>query len=368
MAYHLAELGQRCTVLEQTAVACAASGKSGGFLALDWCDGSAQGALARASFPMHAQFPVLLDADLGYRPVSSLSVSLVSPRSSTAAYQKRRSHNGIWVDGDAIVTSRPRVLGTEETNAQVHPRKLTHALLDAARQKAGSEVVCGARVEAVLQENGAVRAVKIRNAAGEISNMECDALVLAMGPWTIDAMAWFPGLPPIIAQKAASLVIKETVPPQALFSEFVNARGDARSPEAYPRADEVYLCQSALAEELPADPSSIVAHESDVDSLREFARALSSKLAEALDDETKVTAQACNLPISPDGIPIIGPIPDTSNAFVASGHSCWGILNSPATGKALAELIVHGVPITLNLEPFHPGRFTSRAPTNQERH
>ena len=27
-------------VIERTGVACAASGKSGGFLALDWCDGS----------------------------------------------------------------------------------------------------------------------------------------------------------------------------------------------------------------------------------------------------------------------------------------------------------------------------------------
>ena len=48
LAYFLARRGAAVTVFERTAVACAASGKSGGFLALDWCDGTALGPLARA--------------------------------------------------------------------------------------------------------------------------------------------------------------------------------------------------------------------------------------------------------------------------------------------------------------------------------
>ena len=39
IAWHLAEGGADVTLVERTGVACAASGKSGGFLALDWCDG-----------------------------------------------------------------------------------------------------------------------------------------------------------------------------------------------------------------------------------------------------------------------------------------------------------------------------------------
>ncbi|GKG15340.1 hypothetical protein Tco_0357663, partial [Tanacetum coccineum] len=37
----------------QSSIACAASGKAGGFLALDWCDGGPVSALARASFNLH---------------------------------------------------------------------------------------------------------------------------------------------------------------------------------------------------------------------------------------------------------------------------------------------------------------------------
>ena len=42
-AYFLSLRQVEVIVVERTGVACAASGKSGGFLALDWCDGSAAG-------------------------------------------------------------------------------------------------------------------------------------------------------------------------------------------------------------------------------------------------------------------------------------------------------------------------------------
>lgn len=50
LAYHLAMRGADVIVIEQSAIACAASGKSGGFLALDWCDGTPLMQLACRSF------------------------------------------------------------------------------------------------------------------------------------------------------------------------------------------------------------------------------------------------------------------------------------------------------------------------------
>ena len=47
IAYHLAARGADVIVIERKAIACAASGKSGGFLAMDWCDGSPLMHLAR---------------------------------------------------------------------------------------------------------------------------------------------------------------------------------------------------------------------------------------------------------------------------------------------------------------------------------
>ena len=67
--------------------------------------------------------------------------------------------------------------------------------------------------------------------------------------------------------------------------------------------------------------------------------------------------QACYRPVTPHGLPLIGPVPGTKGAFVATGHSVWGILNAPATGEALAEVIVEGAAGTVDLAPFAPRRF-----------
>jgi glycine/D-amino acid oxidase-like deaminating enzyme len=67
IAYFLSRYGITVTVIESTGVACAASGKSGGFLARDWCDGSPLAALAQRSFDLHAQLDEEVVGDWGYR-------------------------------------------------------------------------------------------------------------------------------------------------------------------------------------------------------------------------------------------------------------------------------------------------------------
>jgi len=77
-AYYLARKGVDVVVVERSGVANAASGKSGGFLALDWCRESPLDALARHSFGLHQLLATDLGRDLnlewGYRPLETLSV------------------------------------------------------------------------------------------------------------------------------------------------------------------------------------------------------------------------------------------------------------------------------------------------------
>src|SRR6266478_207819 len=75
VAYFLARRGVTVTVVERSGVACAASGKSGGFLALDWCDGSPLGPLARASFALHAELASQLGTDYGYRRMNTFMMT-----------------------------------------------------------------------------------------------------------------------------------------------------------------------------------------------------------------------------------------------------------------------------------------------------
>src|SRR5258706_6184936 len=67
IAYFLSLGGVKATVIERTGLACAASGKSGGFLARDWCDGSPLAPLARRSFALHARLAQEIADDWGYR-------------------------------------------------------------------------------------------------------------------------------------------------------------------------------------------------------------------------------------------------------------------------------------------------------------
>jgi len=62
-------------------------------------------------------------------------------------------------------------------------------------------------------------------------------------------------------------------------------------------------------------------------------------------------------PCTPDGLPVMGRIPHTTNAFLSCGHNCWGILWAPVCGLAMAELVHTGVCNVINLDPFSPVRY-----------
>lgn len=74
VAYYLAKRGVASTIVERNGIACAASGKAGGFLAKNWCDGGEVGPLVQKSFDLHRQLAEELP-DCGYRRLDTFSVS-----------------------------------------------------------------------------------------------------------------------------------------------------------------------------------------------------------------------------------------------------------------------------------------------------
>lgn len=71
-------------------------------------------------------------------------------------------------------------------------------------------------------------------------------------------------------------------------------------------------------------------------------RAVAASLCSSLAGAPVVSQQACYLPMPPDGLPVVGQVPGLGGVFLATGHSCWGILNGPATGLVISELILDG--------------------------
>src|SRR5207244_3738112 len=82
-AYFFSRRGIDVTVVERAEVAAAASGKAGGFLALDWWAGTPPDALARRSFELQAVRPKEVGADWSYRRMSAYSGVVVGDRSAT---------------------------------------------------------------------------------------------------------------------------------------------------------------------------------------------------------------------------------------------------------------------------------------------
>src|SRR4051812_44358077 len=126
IAYFLSCRGAEAIVIERTGIACAASGKSGGFLALDWCDGSPLESLARRSFALHATLAEEIGGDWGYRRLVTYG-GFASARDG--GHRGRVASRVDWVS-DAVAINRR--LGSTETTAQVHPREFTTAMMRAA--------------------------------------------------------------------------------------------------------------------------------------------------------------------------------------------------------------------------------------------
>ena len=126
-------------------------------------------------------------------------------------------------------------------------------------------------------------------------------------------------------------------------------------PEIYPRpGGEVYVCGVSSEEAPPGAADAVEATPGAAATLRGIAAQVSPSL---LAKAPLLKAQACFLPVpNGDGLPLIGALPGVEGAYVATGHSCWGILLAPATGLAMAELVLDGAAASVDLAPFDPAR------------
>jgi glycine/D-amino acid oxidase-like deaminating enzyme len=68
-----------------------------------------------------------------------------------------------------------------------------------------------------------------------------------------------------------------------------------------------------------------------------------------------VSGRAGVRPATPDGMPILGPVPDVEGLSIAAGHDAVGIMLSPATAEMMAQFLLDGN--AASLEPFSISRF-----------
>ena len=161
-------------------------------------------------------------------------------------------------------------------------------------------------------------------------------------------------LPRVYGLKGYSVTLAAPdVPAHALFVDYRTSDGRTLEPEIFPRPEgDVYVCGMADPAPLPESPELVEVNEGSCAVLARAAGRVSTALAQA----RIVRRQACYRPVTDDGLPLIGRVPGMRGAYVATGHGPWGILNAPATGLALAELVAEGAATSLDLRAFDPAR------------
>jgi hypothetical protein len=152
---------------------------------------------------------------------------------------------------------------------------------------------------------------------------------------TFRSAGWL-ALPAVFGQRSPSLVYDTgvDVPVHALFLDYHLENGASVIVEVFPRANGNTLI-TAFSDQrpLPFDPAAVTPEPGEIDGLQAICERLSPKFR----PEKIIARQACFRPVTQDGLPLIGRVPQIEGVYVATGHNVWGILNAPATGEALAE-------------------------------
>ncbi len=311
LALELHARGHRVTLLEGGAAAAQASWAAAGMLA--------------AQDPYHP--PPL-------RPLAQLSAALYP-----VFLHSLEELSGLPVPFQTEVTVQTLPDGrlTRLRERSIDPRQLALALVTAV-DRLGIQLVQNARPSSTDQ--GAAK-----NTSGIV--------VHTTGAWAVQA-----GISPRKGQ-----MLRVQLPPGS------SLRDVHRSDRVYvvprtrgPQAGTALI--GATVEDAGYDTSTSLV---DLAELRRLAAALVPHHPELGDpaQTPMVEAWAGLRPASPDGLPLLGPLPPSDDVaapgqFIATGHFRNGILLAPATAVLLADLIEGGTP-GISLDPFSPTRFTGSA-------
>ena len=351
VAYHLALAGVKATIIEDRGIGSQASGFSAG--AVSPLEGNGipgpLGPLAMESFHIHRDLYGDLKAKTGvdyqWRTVSQLRVAFDEEELSglQEVFDGFTGADGFaahWLDAKEIRDLEPRlapsVIGGLNTlgSVSLDSHKYTLALAQAAEQL-GAAVHCGA-TRGLTSSNGRVTGVL----AGD-SQVSCQNVVLAMGPWARLAESWLDLYLPVDPLKGELLRLE--LPGRTLERDVLGAGASLR-----PKPDGLVWCGTTEEWQGFDRAPSGSARKGILDGV---ARLIPGIAQARLELQT-----ACLRPVTPDWLPIIGRAPGWENVYVATGAGKKGIALSPAMGKAVADLITQGN-TALSIGPFDLQRF-----------
>lgn len=249
--------------------------------------------------------------------------------------------------GDAVREREPSL--TDEvaggiyfpTERHLDPGSLVAGLRTRCEQL-GVTFIEDARVTSVERRGEQVAAVRT-----DTSRIATDAVILAAGAWSGRASAMFGAELPVRAGKGYAI---DCTPPPVRLRSMINL-SDAKV------AVTPLSTRLRLAGTMEFGP-----HDESVNEVRIAAilRAPGQYFRDWPAEPAHVIAGAGMRPMTPDGLPIIGRLPGTTNAFVSTGHGMMGVTLAPGSARAMSTLVLTGQ-APRELLPFDARRFLRRA-------
>jgi D-amino-acid dehydrogenase len=226
-------------------------------------------------------------------------------------------------------------------SATLDPGRFLAELASAAKRR-GARIRTNAPVTQVLSRGNQVRGVELRN--GEV--LEGDAVVLATGAYSLE-LGGAGGLKlPIQPAKGyhRDIPVDESRGPPLNITMMLGERYVFCTP----MGDFLRLAGTL---ELSGLNHTIIPRR--LENLTDSA----SRYLEGLEGASSMDDWVGLRPVTPDGLPVLGPAPDLEGLFVANGHAMLGLTLGPISGKLLADWIVEGSPPEPGLMALRPDRF-----------
>ncbi|MEZ0396897.1 MAG: FAD-dependent oxidoreductase [Anaerolineales bacterium] len=359
-AYHLAERGQKNIVLleKETFFGQGATGRCAGGVRYQFST-EINVRLSLASLPMLERFKEEIGQEIEYRKCGYLFV-LTRPQDVEAfrhnvALQNRLGVQTEWLDGDEVRRRLPlmkfddALAGTwNPQDGLVDPNGVVMGYINAAR-RLGAQAFNNVEVAGIRVESGRVTAVETNR--GTIATR---TVVNAAGPWAalIGAMA---GVDlPITAVRRQWLT---TTPLPDIPADFPFVIDFAQS-LYFHREGEGLLTGMSNPNEKPG-------FDQNVDEEFEMVNLEAAMARLPLLERAGLVSHLAGLyEITPDAHPIYGPTPVDGFLFVG-GFSGHGFMHGPISGKLMAEYILDGRFVSLDVSALDLARFAEGRPIKE---
>jgi glycine oxidase len=352
IAYELSRRGVSCIVLDSRLLGMAATNAAAGILA-PLAEFKRPGALVQLGLESLRLYPQWVESLAEEVPGINVELQLngvlrvafteeeLADLRKGLRYQHETGLELVELDQPTVRELEPRlnknIVGGlfSPDEGQVSNQLFTLALSRAAKQR-GARIYERSPVTDFRRSRGSVTAV--RTVTGEYA---CKKLVLAAGPWTRP-----------IAKMLGADVPTRPIRGQmiALGGMITPVRQVVWGPRGYlvPRANGLVFA-GATVEDVGFRFGTT---KRGLAQVRRAAFELVPQLKQAREHFDWFGLR----PNSPDGLPILGPLPGWENVTLATGHFRNGILLAPITGQLIAEELLAGRP-NERLAAFRPDRF-----------